>query len=136
VDDAFFVGILQGVADLRDDGQRFFRLQPAGAQGLAQVHAIDVFHHKIVKAIDLAEIVNADDMGMIQPGQGPRFPREALGKSRVPAPLGRQDLERHHAVKSGLSGLVNRSHAPLAKEFEDLQLRKMAGQFRGGHDLE
>ena len=40
---------------------------------------------------------------------------------------GRQDFQGDDAVQFLLPGLVNRAHAALADEFEDLQLREIAG---------
>ena len=49
VDDAFVVGELQGLADLRHDRQRLLRRQLAGLHQLPQIHAVDVLHEEVVQ---------------------------------------------------------------------------------------
>ena len=87
VDDALLVGVLQGVADLRHDPQRLLRLQVAVAQQLPQVDAVHVLHDEVVEAAGLAEIVDGDDVGMAEPGQGAGLAVEALGEGGVAAGL-------------------------------------------------
>ena len=50
MDDAFVVGVLQRVADLRHDRQRLGRRQAARLDELPQVGAVDVLHHEVVKS--------------------------------------------------------------------------------------
>jgi hypothetical protein len=59
---ALRVGELQRIADGRDDVQRLLRRETARAHGLAQVHAIDVFHDEIAEAAALAEVMHGDDV--------------------------------------------------------------------------
>ena len=49
VDDAVVVGVLQGLADLRHDGQGLARRELAGVQQPPQVHAVDEFHEEVVE---------------------------------------------------------------------------------------
>ena len=44
---AFVMGELQGVADLRHDGQRLLRRHAAGLDRLPQVHAVNVLHDEV-----------------------------------------------------------------------------------------
>jgi hypothetical protein len=61
---------------------------------------------------------------MIQPGQGSRLSREPFCESRVGRSLWREYLHRHEPVQAGLPRLVNGTHAALANEFQDFELRK------------
>ena len=49
VDHAMVVGVLQGLADLRDDGQGLLGRQLAGVQQLAEVQAVDELHEEVVQ---------------------------------------------------------------------------------------
>ena len=64
---------------LRRTGRRF--LDPAGQD--AQVFAVDIFHRKIKLAVDLAQIVNAADVGMRHLARDADFVAEAIKRLRV-----------------------------------------------------
>ena len=65
---------------------------------------------------------------MVQAGQGAGFAVEALGETGVAGRGGRQDLQRHQAVESGLAGLIDGAHAALADELQDFELGKELGE--------
>ena len=88
MDDAFVVGELQGVADLRHDRQGLLGLYVAGPDRLPQVDAVDVLHDEVELAVRrAAEIVDGDDVRMAEPRQRPGLAREPLGKGRIAADL-------------------------------------------------
>jgi len=72
--------------------------------------------------------MNGDDARMVQFRQGLGFARKALGKSAVLPNAGRQNFQRHHAVKFLLPRLVNRTHATPPDQLDDVQLRKQPRQ--------
>jgi len=49
--------------------------------------------------------------GCVRAGDRTSFPLEALTTPRVTCHGCRQDLDRHHPIQAGVSGLVNFSHA-------------------------
>ncbi len=49
MDHAVIVGVLQGLADLRHDGQGLFGRELAGVQQPPQVHAVDELHEEVVE---------------------------------------------------------------------------------------
>ena len=61
VNDACVVRELQGVADLRDNRQRFGRRQSAGRERLPQVGPVDVFHDEIIQPVNFTKLVDGDD---------------------------------------------------------------------------
>ena len=65
-------------------------------------------------------------LGWFKPGQRAGLAIEPLGKTRPARGLGRQDFQRDQPVQRGLAGLIDRAHAALADESENLQLRKQA----------
>jgi hypothetical protein len=69
---------------------------------------------------------------MIQLCQCPGFTGEPFRKCRIIADPGRKNLQRNDAIELFLSGFVDRTHAALADEFQDFELRKMLRNFLGG----
>jgi hypothetical protein len=65
MDDALIVSILQGIADLRNDGQRLRWLHAPVPQDFAQIHTIHKFHHQVKKPLGFTEVVDGDDLWMI-----------------------------------------------------------------------
>ena len=131
MDDPLVVGVLQGIADLRHDGQRLARRQTPGFEQLAQVHPVHELHEKVEQPVGLAELVERDDAGMVELGQRLGLAGEAFGKGRVVADARRQDFQGDDAVERLLPGFVDRAHAALADESQDFQLGKRLDQFFG-----
>ena len=129
VDDAVVMGVLQGRADLRHDGQRLARRQPAAVQQLPQVGPVDVLHQEIEPLIPPAEIVHGHDVRMIEQRQGAGLAGEPFGKRRVVGDGGSEDLQGHRAAQLLLPGLVDDPHAAAANQVQDFQLGKLGGQF-------
>ena len=127
VDDAGVVGELERLANLGDNLQRLARREFARPLELAQVQAVHILHDEKRHALDLAEFVDGDDVGMIQPGQGAGLAVEAFGKIRAPGGLRRENLERHDPVQHRLAGLINRPHAAFADQGENFELGKPGG---------
>src|SRR6266508_2817845 len=74
----------------------------------AQVLALDVLHDEIGAAVDLAGLVDADDVRVGQAGGGARLVGEAGDEVGVERELGPQDLDRHRAVEALVLGAVDR----------------------------
>ncbi len=79
----------------------------------------------------LARIVDRHDARMAEHGHGPGLLGEPLGKGRILADRGREDLQRHQPVEAFLPGLVDHAHPAAAYQLQDLQVREVRGQFRG-----
>ena len=65
---------------------------------------------------------------MQQLGQRLRLPGEPFGKRRAAADARRQHLQCNDAVELFLAGFIDRAHAALADQLDDLQLRERSGQ--------
>ncbi len=137
--DAFVVGILQGLADLRHDGQGFFSRELAAVQHLPQVQAVHEFHEKVVEAGraslsrregrgGLPEIVYGNNVRMAEHSHGAGFAGEAVGEGWIFADRGREDFQRHEAVEPLLARLVDDAHPAAADQRQDFQVRKKRGQ--------
>ena len=136
VDDAFFVSELQGVADLRDDLQGLGRLELAGPQCLADVDAVHELHDEIIDVADMPEVMHADDVGMVELRKRFGFAGKAIGKPGVEADIGRENLDGDEAIERLLPGFVDRAHAALTKQFQNLQLRKERRELFGRRSRE
>ena len=128
------VGVLEGVADLGDDGEGFFGGDVAGVEEVAEGHAVDEFHEEEEDGGGteglrrrgtegggwaLSEFVDGDDVGVVELGHGVGFAGETLGKAAcggVAAHFGGEDFEGDEAVEGFLAGLVDGAHAAAAEE--------------------
>jgi len=76
--DALVVGVLQPVADVRNQPECLQRRKTAVAQVLAQVGPLDEFHQAKTPGARLARIVERHDVGMVEASQGAGFASEAF----------------------------------------------------------
>jgi len=133
VNDATVVGVLQGVTKLGHDGQRLARGDAAAREELAQVHAVHELHEDekqpVVRA---AEIVNGDDAGMVELGEGAGLAGETVGEGGIVAEGAGEDFQRDEAVELALARAIDRAHAAAPDDLENLQLRELARQLGGG----
>ena len=120
---------LQRVTDGGDDVQRLLRRETARTHGLAQVHAIDVFHDQEAKAAALSEIMHGDDVRMTEPRQHAALTREALREARRGREGLRQHFEGDDAIQLRLPRLENRAHAAVTDEVEDFEIGEGGGDF-------
>src|SRR5664279_88758 len=107
VDNALLVRILERLADRRYYDQRLLWRQLAGLEQLAQAHPIHKLHQQVIESVGLAEIIEGDNVGMVEPGERLLLARKALGKARVFLLLAGQDLQRHKAVEPRLARLID-----------------------------
>ena len=128
VENAFLVGELERLTNLRHDGQRLGGREASSLHGLAQVHTVHVFHQQIVEAARLPKVEDADDVRMVQPRERAALAIETLGEVRVVRERVRQQLERDEAVEVRLAGLEHEAHAAAPDQFNDLELGKGDGE--------
>ena len=106
--------------DLVDDGRRLAGLEPALVRDqLAQVGIRDVPHRDEELAVLLARVVDRQDVGLIEPGGGPRLALEALAEIGVVRVLGRDQLERDDAAERQVGGAVDHAHPAPPGDFLD-----------------
>ena len=127
VQDAFVVGELERLANLRHEHHRLLRGEPARLHRLAQVYAVHELHQQVEEPAGLAEVMDGDDVRVVQPRQHAGLAVESLGEGGVGGQRLRQELERDEAVQLRLARLVHHPHAAVADEFEYLQLREGGG---------
>ena len=106
----------QSLADLGHDAQYFFLRQTTsggdiGFQGLP----LQEFHHHVDQALfGIAEIDDADDIGMVELAEQPRLAKEAPDHFRCRLEFGQQNLDRDRTAQADLRNPVYRTHAARA----------------------
>ena len=120
VHDAGTVGLGEPVGELYADVERLFQRQrPAVPQRVPQRLPVDELHHDVRAALDLADPVDRDDVGMVERGGRPRLLGEASEVIRIGGePLG-EDLDRDHAGQLEIPCAIDLSHTPGADQFQE-----------------
>ena len=104
-------------ADLRD---RPVEVEPGlVGEDRAQIPALDVAHRDEQHALDLARVVDRDDVRVLDRGGLGRFAGEPLAKRVVLGELGGQDLQRHIPVEAQVAGQVDHAHAAATDDAFD-----------------
>ncbi len=129
VNNAAIVGVLQAVADLRRKTKYIRRWQIRIAEQLAQVGAIDIFHHDETPRSGLACIVHIDDVGMVELCQCSRFLLEAFQAAITLGNFLREQLDGNGSVEIRLPRLVDGTHAAVTDQLQQFQLREVRCQF-------
>ena len=105
--------------------------QPARlVQHVAQGHAADVLHGDVGHAVDLAEVVGAQDVGMGDLARQLDLALQAVELVAVPPQLPPQHLEGHEVVELPVAGLVDDAHAAGPEHREDLEALPQQGPGR------
>ena len=77
--------------------------------------ALHVLHDDVVRAVDLAPVVDADEVGVVQAGGGLGLAAEALDEGGVVEEALQQHLERHAAAQGEVLAEVDVGHAAAAE---------------------
>jgi len=132
------MGVAEGIGGLGHQRQRLFQphdLVELGqlAQVRAQAEALDQFHDD-VEQIDLAaEVVDADDGQVVEPGGGARLLQKAGLEGGVGGQIAVHHLDRHRAHQVHVCGAVDGAHPPFAQDGIDaVVLDLLAGLEHGG----
>ena len=115
-------------ADLLRDREHAVHGHPAlAANDRRQVRSLDVRHRDVRDAVDLAEVVDADDVLVGDLAREQQLALEApLGGHRVARIGGRlrpHDLDRHRDFERPVPGLIDRAHAAGAEQPDDVVAR-------------
>jgi len=79
-------------------------------------------------AFQLAEVVQADDVGVVEAGRGLGFAAEAAQRGVVSEAAAQHDLDRHPASQAQVARLVDRAHpSPADQLIETVLLVDGAG---------
>ena len=133
VDDPFGVGGLDGAGQLLDElgrGERvgFAECPDAVVEGAAG----EELHGEVRLAVDVAEFVNLNDVGMFDGGDGFGFGAEADDVDEVGGIGVEEHFEGDDSIESDLLGSVDDAHA-AASEFAGEDETGDLGEFDGPH---
>ncbi len=112
VDDATAVGFFEAFANLDPAPERLLRRERAFLQGVGQGFSFQVLHDQKVAAVLVADVVEGADVGMIQRGDGPRFPIEPLPGFWALRQVGRKNFDGYCALQARVPGAVHLTHPP------------------------
>jgi len=115
------VGRLQGPGHLQGDADRPRRLEPPLlVQDLGEGPPGQVLHDHVQGAVgSLAEVGQVDDVLVVDPADGLRFPTEALDRVGGGWQVVSQQLEREHPPEHLVPGDIDRGHPAGPEEGED-----------------
>ena len=120
MDDAALVGERQSGEHIDHDVQlRLQRERLTHLQQLLQVDPVDELHGDVQVAVQIAEVVNADDVRMLERCGGLRLVQESLSQIVLPRDRFVHDLDRDGAVEHGIPGFVHDPHCTFAHQLED-----------------
>ena len=107
-------------AELARDLDRLVRRKPPDApQERGQVLAVDVLHREEVPSLDLADVVDAADVGVGDAAREAHLGVEALEPGRLGRELRRQELQGDGLAELEVVGAVDLAHAAAADEADD-----------------
>ena len=96
------------------------RLAARRLEPLAQRLALDELGGDEVEPVDLADLVDGDDVRVVERGGGARFLREAAHPAFVPGEFVRQQLERDPAPEPRVAGQVDFAHPAPGQQRDHL----------------
>ena len=127
------MGGIEGAGDLAEEVDDLPRLERPIAKPRLEVRALDVAHGDEQDAIDLAGLVDGQDVGVVDGRRHLRLALEAGPVVEVVRQRGRQDLERHAPLESALLRAIHDAHA--AAPDDGLDAIRARGRCRcGGRD--
>ena len=85
-----------------------------------QVLPVDVLHHDVMDVAFVVDVVGADDVRVVELGNGAGFETEPLQVRRIVHAVRRQHFDRHAPLHELVLGQVDAAHAALADLAEQL----------------
>ena len=104
------MGVFHRVADLEEHVHDLARVEALADHAPVNLLTLDVLHREVVDALDPADLVNRDDVGVAEAGHGAGLALEGLAKGQDVAALAREDLHRHDPIEVELASLVDDPH--------------------------
>ncbi len=123
VDDATLVGEREPGKDVDDDVElRLQRKRLSQLYQVLQIHALNELHRDEEVSIRFAEVVDADDVGVLERCGRLRLVQKALAEVVLPRDRLVHHLDRDVAIEDGVMGPVYDTHRALAYELDDAVL--------------
>ncbi len=136
VDQALRVGRVERPGHLGQQGDDVPGLERAGGQPRLEVGSLDVAHGDVVRAVDLAGLVDRDDVGVVDRRCQLRLTQEAGPERLVIGEVRRQQLQGHPPPQAALIRQVDDAHPAAADDRLDpigAELGAEAGVGAAGH---
>jgi hypothetical protein len=105
----------QGRSDLQGDGQRLGEGKRAGGDAIAQRLTLEQLHHGVRKAVHLADVVDGDDVGMRQCGNGVSLRRKPVECVAIDV-RNRHHLDGDVALQPGIGRAIDLAHRASAEQ--------------------
>ena len=116
MDDAAFVGVFEGFADLFGDWQRFGDGDRSGFDTVRKSWAFDQFHDQGVRGAGVFEAIDGGNVGMVEGGEQGSFATEAGQALGIGGDSRRQNFQGDLATEFAVAGAVDFAHAAYAEE--------------------
>ena len=94
----------------------------------ASVSPFEIFHHQVIDAVLMADVVERADVRMIQAGNGAGFAIESLANFRRVGYALRENFDGDGAVQPRIARAIHFAHATSAKR----RLNFVGTEFRAG----
>ncbi len=117
---ALAVGVFERVEDLDQRADAFLEIQPAAVEDLGEVFALEVLHHHVHGAVDLAGFVHGDDVGVVEARARLRLAHETIEVIRI-RDIGAHGLDGDDALQRRVDRLVDFAHAAAAEDRLDAE---------------
>ncbi len=116
VDEPGPMGSVERSGDARPDVDRQLGAQPRlDVEDLAQTLAVDQLHHHRLASLVLEGVVDGDDVGVVEPGDGNRLATEPFGDDDVGGERGFEPLHGDPPVESDIGGEPYFRHPALTE---------------------
>ena len=122
VDDAFFVGSLDGLGDLSEEPDRFIDRNRMARDPLHERFALDQLHHQVVDMIGYLEPVQGGDAGVVQRSEEPSFALETRNSFWVPRERFGKDFDGDFSAELGVARAINVAH-PAGAQLERISYK-------------
>jgi hypothetical protein len=114
VQDTPLMGMVDRPRDLGDEESRLARRTSEAVEDLVQARPFHELHGEVVPALELSDLVNRDDAGVVQVGDGLGLVPEAAHLVVVGPGPGADHLEGDRPIQAELSRPVDDPHASPA----------------------
>ena len=119
MDDAFFVGGVEGVGKLDADVDRARNREGTKGDQFVEGLPFEQLHGDEGPASVFFDCVNDANAGMIERGGSAGFTEEAFESLRIAVGVFREEFQGYAATEFGVFSFVNNAHATLTKLAED-----------------
>ena len=120
VNDAGLVRLRERIRQLAGDLKGLLQRRSSASQQLPECRAFDELHHDEELAVELPDVVDGDDAGVIQGGRRSCFVLEAPDGARVRERLDAENFDGDLAAELRVSCPIDLAHAARSEQSENL----------------